>query len=865
MIMVWSTLCYLALGQETAPAVREVTRPAVIQDYTFEEKDDLDQDQQPDDWTRRRGQGFPIYLRASIDDKIGHNSNQSLRFDANGAQALYYSPPIRIDPRYAIILEGYVRSDRLEDTAGMLSVSLLDQKRRRISRHLSAPVTATQSEWVRVEIGPLLPGPEIRHAVIGCHLLPGEQVEIAGRMHFDDLRLGRLPRLSLDHGFMSHFHDELLPLTVQARISGLDAQDDYQLQFQLTSTEGEPPLSATLPITVSPDSAASDQLIDWQLPQQKAGFYRASASLVCNGQIRMTRETTLAVMPLHDLAATDGGFGWSLGRHDQVVTWESLPDLAAQSGVNWIKLPVWSSSSGLDPERTTRIHRLLDKMTARGVNVVGVLDEPPAALRNRLELADIRTSEVLTLSRDNWAPTVHPVIARYGATMRYWQIGDDADTTLANVPELSAVLGQVHREITGVGRRSRLVLPWEQTMFTPSRLNSSLSALSLTDRRGGADPNAVQPSIQSTRKAGYAAWVTLWPDRLAGATPADRAATLVRSMLAARIGGAEAVFLGDIMNPESGLLSEAGAPTELYLPWRTAALALQGAEYLGEIVFPGESRSAVFARGDEAILFVWGREPTTERLFLGGEPYEVDLWGRRRPLEWNSALQESEIPVETAPKIIRGGLAQIARWRVAAQFATGAMKSEYGWHDDEIVGKNTFAQGVSGRVQIKLPKEWEAQPVEWPLQVAAGQPYRLPASLMLPTSAQLGEARIMLDYEITADQTYKFRVHQKYQVGLGDVTIEVVDRRLPDGRLEIEQVVKNKTDPAEVLDFRCTLFVPKARRQRFAVTQLGLGQDRKLYHLLNADALRGQELWLRLEQEGGRRILNHRWIVGKDW
>jgi hypothetical protein len=67
-------------------------------------------------------------------------------------------------------------------------------------------------------------------------------------------------------------------------------------------------------------------------------------------------------------------------------------------------------------------------------------------------------------------------------------------------------------------------------------------------------------------------------------------------------------------------------------------------------------------------------------------------------------------------------------------------------------------------------------------------------------------------------------------VGLGDVTLEVVvDRKLPDGRVEIEQVVTNRTDPVEVLDFRCSLFVPDARRQRVQITKLGQGQDRKFY------------------------------------
>lgn len=864
MIVASATLCYLALAWAPPPGAPEFSRAADIQDYTFERKDDQDLDRQPDDWTRRRGEGFPLYVKSEIDRGVGHNSEQSLKFEANGGAAAYYSPLIRIDPRYTLVLEGYIRTDGLADTAGMVSVSLLDNKRQRVSRHLSAPVVGTRGEWVRIEIGPLLPGPEIRHAIIGCHLLPGEHVEISGGVHFDDLRLGRLPRLSLEQDRLSHFHPENQPLKLLARLSGLDARDQYRLQFELSDPFGEGSQTKEFPLKVTAETAAELQVIEWNLDAQQPGYYRVRAVLHRNGEPLITRDTALAVLQLHDSPSTTGGFGWSLGRHNDIATWEALPELAAQSGINWVKLPVWSSSGGIDPERTTRINRLLDRLTSRGLIAVGVLDEPPKLLLARLGLQDARASEVFTLSREIWGPSLHPVIARYGATVRYWQVGDDADTTLAGVPDLQAVVKQIHREITGVGRSSRLVLPWEQTTPPPVRQSQSLTAVSLTSR-GGANIRDIGPSVEAAKKEGYASWVTLWLDQLSGETPQERAAFLVRAMLAARVGGAEAVFAGDVMHSTKGLLTTEGAPTELYLPWRTAALAMQGADYLGEFVFPGESRSAVFARDSEAILFVWASEPTTERLFLGGQPYEVDAWGRRKPLVWDEVSQEFVIPVDESPRLIRGASADLARWRVAAQFAGGKMKSEYGWHPDRITGRNTFPQGVSGRLTVRLPTDWAAEPAEWPLQLPAGEAYDLPVNLLLPTTARMGEVRMVFEFDITADQNYRFKVHQKYQVGLGDVTIDVIDRRLPDGRLEIEQIVKNQTTPPEILDFRCSLFVPGLQRKRFTITKLGTGQDRKLYHLPDADNLRGKELWLRLEQEGGRRILNYRWTVGKDW
>ena len=95
--------------------------------------------------------------------------------------------------------------------------------------------------------------------------------------------------------------------------------------------------------------------------------------------------------------------------------------------------------------------------------------------------------------------------------------------------------------------------------------------------------------------------------------------------------------------------------------------------------------------------------------------------------------------------------------------------------------------------------------------------------------------------------------------------MHVVDRKLPDGRLEIEQIIVNRTFPQEILDFNCNLFARGNRRQKKRVSRMGNGKTPKRYYLPNADSLRGVELWLRAEQIDGRRLLNFRWTVGKYW
>ena len=83
-------------------------------------------------------------------------------------------------------------------------------------------------------------------------------------------------------------------------------------------------------------------------------------------------------------------------------------------------------------------------------------------------------------------------------------------------------------------------------------------------------------------------------------------------MVAAKLGAADAIFLADPFDVERGLLLSDGSPTEMYLPWRTTALALAGTSHLGSLSLAGHSANFLFTRADETVLVVWNETPTDE-------------------------------------------------------------------------------------------------------------------------------------------------------------------------------------------------------------------------------------------------------------
>jgi hypothetical protein len=101
-------------------------------------------------------------------------------------------------------------------------------------------------------------------------------------------------------------------------------------------------------------------------------------------------------------------------------------------------------------------------------------------------------------------------------------------------------------------------------------------------------------------------------------------------MLTAKMHGAEAIFVSDPLDGDRGLIDRDGNPSELFLPWRTTALLLGGAPYLGDIDLPQGNQIHCFGGKQEYVGVLAGRKPAEETVYLGNELRTRDLWGNSR-------------------------------------------------------------------------------------------------------------------------------------------------------------------------------------------------------------------------------------------
>jgi hypothetical protein len=751
----------------------------------------------------------------------------------------------------------------------------LNHKRQRVRRYLSRPVSGTHQGWVDVGIGTIVPDPHVHFVVIGCHLVHDEKIDIRGTVWFDDIRLGGLPRLLLSTNSPTHFFETDQSIRIAADIQGLGPGHRYQLSLGLEDEAGRILESKVFPLDplASSDSPGSGPKpadkaavrrspILWELPPQSNGTYRLWATLEQDGESFLQERASFAVMDGAD-ADEASEFGWSISRGPGKMPLSALTATTAEAGIHWLKLPLWSTADPKQEAKAVEMVKLLEQLDRRGMTVVGLLSDPPDQLTRKFANNTVGVSKVFTLPPDVWYSSLEPVIARYSFHVRDWQLGDETDASFVGLASLPQTISKVKREFDRIGRDVRIGLHWNWNHPLPADrdLRNVFYVL------GGDSPGTaaeLQSALAPSQAAGVPRWVNLQPLPNTKYTDDERSADLVRRIVAAKIGKADAIFATDPFDPAHGLLNADGSPTGLFLPWRTTALALGGATYLGELVLPRSSHNAVFLHRGEVVLVAWSEAPVAELVSLGEKVKICDVSGRSRPAEIDRTTGQQILPVQPVPVFVRQCAEPLARWQLAVQFEKGRLSSEYGGHPDALIGRNTFSQGVSGTVVLHLPKEWEVEPDHWTIQLAAGEQFRLPMVLSFPPNSSLGSFNASIDFDIAADRPYKFTVHRQFQLGLGDISLEVIDRKLPDGRLEIEQRITNGTEPLEILNFNCSLFVPGQKRQKQVVTKLGKGVDYKFYHLDNADAMRGHELWIRAEQVNGNRVLNYKFQVGSD-
>jgi hypothetical protein len=808
---------------------------------------DRNYDGWPDGWTRRHGAGFHDFIKMGIaEDKTGPARGSALVIQMNGGSAEVGSPKIPITPSFSYELEGECRlTDLVHDDVHII-LTFLNAKGKALETHNSTISSQPSShEWQSFRLRPFTPPPQTTVASFSLQVAPrGVRQDLRGQAAFRRLHLQRLPRMVVRTGSRLNIFTDKEQVEVQCEIAGIPHAQST-LHFELRDHEGRSLAKHPQPLTAGADSVAR---ATWKPPLPDFGFYRVHVRW--NGQQNELLEGTASLAVLRPAAQPKAGqFGWTLPAGEDPLESAEMAALLAHAGVHWAKYPVTFTQA--DARAADRIAWFAEKLSLQGIEMVGVLDHP---IGSTTPIADILEDQSV------WKPWVDPILTRLSLKVRSWQLGSDQDTSLVGYPRLAERMLELKQHLERFGQQVKLGAGW-QWLSSPPAGDVPLAMQSFT-----SDPPLTATELEAylTRPAIPSAgaspqrWVTLDPLPKDAYSLASRAHDLSTRMLAAKVAGAEAVFVSRPFDPNGGLMQADGTPGELFLPWRTTAAAISGGEYLGQMQLPGGSINHVFVRDGEAVMVVWNDKPTVETMYFGEDLRQADLWGRETipPTTTDGGHPQHSVSVGTLPTFVSGLNETVARFKMVAQFEKPDVESIFNREQTILLHlKNFFPQGISGEVKLVTPAGWNLESSETRFRLGPKEESHLPIHFTLSPEASSGPQLLRLDFSLAADRNYQFSVHRVLQLGLADVTITMASRLREDGFLEVTQQLTNTT--GKPLSFQCVLFSPGRRRESRQLMAGPNGQTPLLFLLENGESLLGQKLTLRAEELGGGRVLNY--------
>jgi hypothetical protein len=869
-----SLLPYALILSLLGPSGSQPRHPDTVEVFAcdFGRAWDLNYDNWPDRWQRVFGPGMPKYVEAGIVADPEAPNGQCLRIKVNGGGAELHGPCASVSEKFSYKVESKLQVRGLKHARVQVRVEFCDEQKQ-VIQTVESPWQQNTGGWVDCHIGPISPtDPRVQLARVALVVEPGALTDLSGDASLAAVWLGRLPRMAVKSNSPYNVYTEPDDVEVVCELSGI-MDSDPDILFELLDAssqriEGsrvqfdgrlitERRSKASEIIETEPDrNIAYAGRTTWKPVIRKHGFYKVRVTMASEqGMLKRDVISLIVAPPL--VRPSQGEFGWSLAGDDIPLPFDDLVKLLPQAAINWVKLPVWYDPA--DSRRGDELVLLTEKLSAADIETVGVLDRPPAGTEFTRRLSpDAAIADTFAVDSSAWVPLLDPVLTRLSMRVRWWQLGADDDSSLAADRNLAAKVLDLREKLFRFGQEVNLGIGWDwmQEAVAGVALPWNFEQMAATPPLTGQE---LIEYLDAPGRSGMKRWILVEPLPRQQYDLETRARGLVEQMLAGKIKGADAIFISRPFDDERGLMSDAGAPTDLFLPWRTTASLLGGARFVGSIDLPGGSQNRIFETSEGQYLMVaWADAPGEEVAYLGDDVRIVDVWGRERPADVRG--DEQVVPVDRLPRFILGINPAVAQWRMDARFAVQNVPSVFGeGHDNKLLLHNSFAQGVSGTIEIQAPPGWQITPGRSDFKLAADEKLAKPIQITLPFDATSGLSPVRIDFTVEGERQYRFSVYRNLKVGDDKLELDTYTRLEEDGTLVVEQRMVNFG--TEMADFKCQLYAPGRRRQRALVTRLGESPDVKIYRYPNGAELVGAEFWLRVQEIDGGRVLNHRFTV----
>jgi hypothetical protein len=863
LLSVWGSIVCVSLALTGASTPRYPRATEVKQfDFRLSPQGDFNQ---PEGWVRYRGEGYPFYIVAELTDKEFAVGGRSLRFKLDGGHCAFLSPTIDVSSDFNYVLAGQIKTKGLVRDEALLMLQFLNAAGEIVGQSPTSARVGGDTDWTVVRVGPFPAPAEAKSCRIACVSRASEVPDLSGEVFFDDLWLGRLPRLEVETSGKYRLFDLASEKRAKVHVRG-DEGRDLRARFYLFSADRELIAEETLPIVM----ADSEGSAEWNVPANEVGFYYLDVALEEGGRPVLRRPFPITVLARRS-DGPRGEFGISLPLQPNSLDY--YDHLLEFGGSRWAKLPFWGPSTLARKASDDRaLAEFLERLSRRGHLVLGRLDGPPAEVLDQLAEHEAGIADMVAMSPKIWGPALESLLVRYSLRITHWQLGSDQDRGFVSMPNIDRYLSGVQAEASRIGRDVRLGVPWD--FLTPLPMTRNLSFLAMGDQgdssAGGSAPltdEQLRLQVEQTRqqfvREGSTAselFVSLTPLSAARYDRRSRVADLARRAVAAKTAGASAIFVTDAGRPDSSMFDEEGSPNELFTVWRNLAENLGGMTYLGSIKEMVGVSNHLFVGAGRATLVAWSDEPTEVEAVLGRSATVRDLWGR--VLQSTSESETRTISIDDMPVLVTDVDEFLVRWQIGVGFEKGMVPGRFGNHQEMLLVTNPLDTPVSGSAAPVFPPEWNQRPEQIALSVLPKETAKEPILISLPQGVSQGDYSIPIDFRLSASRSYQFRLFRSFRVGGDELKIGAKGRLLANGTYEVEATVTNLTDKPMSLSASARTLNRPAELEFIPRLPAGGTSDASFY-FREGRSLDGQKVRIKFEDPQNRREFSYDYIIGE--
>ena len=923
-LMLWALAAMPCAAME--PSLENSLAPGeggeVVRKWRFGREDDQNYDQWPDDWKRMRSRQYPSYLKIAIrsdpsplasaaqqfDRRLlpwwswlrrtltgppawvgwyphggslplralatkmpslppifrDRVENDFLQVDLNGGAALIQSPPISIDRMYSYMLDLRIATEDLQHHQAWAELVFVDADDQELTGAATTPLGETRS-WTSLATEMQATPPEATHAVVKLRLEAGPQGgDLFGKVKFDDVRVRKFPQLIVGLDQERGIYRQGQSIEITARAMGLNFPDatarftirnvDGAIVWQQDANLGNDPRQQS-------DTAFGGQAT-LTLDPLPPGYYELYAGLLETKQT-LGHFTPLAVFS--DLPDQLGVFGWTLPAEPKATRRRTLPGWLRACRVGWVKYPCWIDSR--DIAASDDLGWLMNRLQESNIQVVGLLDQPPAGLAAEIDARRPVTAVSVFRDPEVYRPLLEPIMARLTVKIRRWQLGREGDASFLTRGSLRETIQQINQELQGYSEPLLLTINWPWLEPTPAPDQRSWAATYRSDPTPlTADELETYLGAVTRQESAadhdHATWVMLDPLPSSQYDLATRIKDLVIRMATIQGHRVQAAFVSDPYADQTGLLTEQGMPKPMLLPWRTTSATIGTLRRIGSLQLPGGSRNIVLSDGEQTVLVVWNDQPCVEPILHGDALRVVDVWGNIQKIAATSVTEADadrpshSIDVGPLPQFILGLDTLMTKFSLAVQLDRNSIDSLLGREQTiKMTLRNPDKQLISGTCRIDVGDAWEVLQSPASFQLPGGVSRQFPITVRLRSHATTGMQELGLQFTLDRAGSKPFMVYREIRVGPEGLEVETFTRLEPTGELVVTIEMENSLSDPQRYD--CRLFPPERQYQRKSIAIPGGKRVKRQFVLADGESLLGRQLLLRAVEQDGRRVLNY--------